>query len=100
MRLYVDFFQPVMKLMHKTRQGAKVHKVYDTATTPYRRLLDRGVLTSQQQDAPAHLYQNLNPVRLLAQINQDLQSLWDMAEHPDHKGDSVALSSEATNSFQ
>ena len=33
-RLYVNFFQPVMKLRHKTRNGAKVHKVYDTARTP------------------------------------------------------------------
>ena len=30
-RLYVNFFQPVMKLVSKTRHGAKVHKVYDTA---------------------------------------------------------------------
>ena len=29
LRLYVNFFQPVMKLAHKTRHGAKVHKVYD-----------------------------------------------------------------------
>ena len=26
-RLYVNFFQPVMKLVDKTRHGAKVHKV-------------------------------------------------------------------------
>ncbi len=30
-RLYVTFFQEVMELMSKTRQGAKVHKVYDRA---------------------------------------------------------------------
>jgi len=34
-RLYVNFFQPVMKVVSKTRHGAKVHKVYDTARTPY-----------------------------------------------------------------
>ena len=28
LRLYVNFFQPVMKLVTKTRHGAKVHKVY------------------------------------------------------------------------
>ena len=38
-RLYVNFFQPNMKLVHKSRNGAKVHKFYDTAQTPYRRLL-------------------------------------------------------------
>ena len=39
LRLYVNFFQPVLKLVGKSRQGAKVHKVYDTAQTPYQRLL-------------------------------------------------------------
>ncbi len=29
-----NFFQPVTKLVAKTRHGAKVHKVYDTAQTP------------------------------------------------------------------
>ena len=44
LRLYVNFFQPVMKLPSKTRRGAKVHKVYDRARTPYQRLLEAGVL--------------------------------------------------------
>ena len=48
-RLYVNFFQPVMKLMSKTRQGARVHKVYDTARTPYQRLLKSSVLTEAKQ---------------------------------------------------
>ena len=38
-RLYVNFFQPVMQLKHKTRNGAKVHRQYDTAKTPYQRVL-------------------------------------------------------------
>ena len=37
---YVNFFQPVMKLAHKNRNGARVHKTYDQARTPYQRLLD------------------------------------------------------------
>jgi len=32
-RLYMNFFQPSMKLMGKTRQGAKVHKVYDSSNS-------------------------------------------------------------------
>ena len=32
-RCYVNFFQPVMQLKHKSRHGAKVHKVYDSART-------------------------------------------------------------------
>ena len=39
LRLYVNFFQPSLKLLSKTRIGAKVTKKYDEAKTPYQRLL-------------------------------------------------------------
>ncbi len=81
-RLYVNFFQPVMKLVSKTRHGAKVHKVYDTARTPYQRLLEAGVLTEAKQQELAATYHGLNPVLLLKQINENLECLWKLAEHP------------------
>ena len=81
-RLYVNFFQPVMKLVSKTRHGAKVHKVYDTARTPYQRLLEVGVLTEAKRQELAAIYHGLNPVSLLKQINENLEHLWNLAEHP------------------
>ena len=39
LRLYVNFFQPVRKLIKKERIGSKVIKKYDEAKTPYRRVL-------------------------------------------------------------
>jgi len=81
-RLYVNFFQPVMKLLDKTRNGAKVHKVYDTARTPYQRLLDSGVLTEAKRQELAVIYNYLNPVLLLKQINENLECLWKLAERP------------------
>ena len=81
-RLYVNFFQPVMKLLDKTRSGVKVHKVYDTAQTPYQRLLKAGILTEvKQRELPA-VYSGLNPVLLLKQINSNLEQLWRLAQHP------------------
>jgi len=84
-RLYVNFFQPVMKLVSKTRHGAKVHKVYDKARTPYQRLLDTGVLTQDKRQELAAMYHGLNPVSLLKQINENLERLWAMAEYPTHQ---------------
>jgi len=84
-RLYVNFFQPVMKLVRKTRHGAKVHKVYDTAQTPYQRLLKTGVLTEAKQQELAAIYHGLNPVLLLKQINENLERLWDLAEYLAHQ---------------
>ncbi|HEY5149575.1 MAG TPA: DDE-type integrase/transposase/recombinase, partial [Mycobacterium sp.] len=38
-RLHVNFFSPQQKLISKTRIGAKVIKKYDTAQTPYQRVI-------------------------------------------------------------
>jgi len=81
-RLYMNFFQPTMKLLSKTRHGAKVHKVYDTAQTPYQRLLEAGILTEAKQRELAATYHGLNPVLLLKQMNSNLEQLWRLAERP------------------
>lgn len=80
-RLYLNFFQPTMKLIAKTRQGAKVHKVYETAQTPYRRLLKMGALSEVKQTELAAIYLGSNPVRLRNQINSNLEQLWKLADH-------------------
>ena len=80
-RLYMNFFQPSMKLIRKTRHGAKVHKVYDIAQTPYQRLLKSGALNDSKKAELASIYQGLNPVRLLRQINSNLDQLWKLSEH-------------------
>jgi len=81
-RLYINFFQPTMKLVSKTRHGAKVHKVYEAAQTPYRRLLKLGVLSEAKQAELAAIYNGLNPVDLRQQINDHLEKLWHLAERP------------------
>ena len=81
-RFYMNFFQPSMKLLTKTRNGARVHKVYDTAQTPYQRLLKLGILNTSKQAELAAVYRGLNPVVLLKQINDNLEKLWRLAEHP------------------
>jgi hypothetical protein len=89
LRLYVNFFQPVMKLKHKSREGAKVRKVYDEARTPYQRVLESGALEPEQRESLERLYRSLSPVRLLDDIERELQKLWAMAEHPERKESSV-----------
>ena len=39
LRLYINFFQPVLKLIGKERIDGKTIRTYDRATTPYRRVL-------------------------------------------------------------
>ena len=88
----MNFFQPVMRLQHKSRHGARVHKVYDTARTPYQRLVECGVLSDKEHDTLAQTYRTLNPVRLKARLDVALEALWTTADR--HR--SVTLSPEAT----
>jgi hypothetical protein len=48
LRLYVNCFQPSMKLLSKERDGKKIRCVYDPAKTPLHRLLLSGVLPLQK----------------------------------------------------
>ncbi len=40
LRLYVNFFKPVMKLISKQRTGSKIKRIYDEPKTPYQRLME------------------------------------------------------------
>lgn len=81
-RLDVNLFQPVRKLIGKERVGARVTKRYDTARTPYQRLRAAQVLDAEQQASLERLYVRLNPVRLRAEIDAALAALWKLAERP------------------
>ena len=68
LRLYTNFFLPVMKLMEKTRIGSQVRKKYDEARTPYRRTLD--YLSKKDQAALREQYESLNPAELKRKIDR------------------------------
>jgi len=88
-RLYVNFFQPISKLIGKRREGAKVHKQYDRAQRPYQRLRATTALSQSQRDGLAALYEYLNPVQLRQQIDRELGILWKMAQ-PDSRAEAEA----------
>lgn len=78
-RLHVNFFQPVQKLVTKTREGARAHRVYDRAQTPYQRLRAAGVLTPAKRQELEALYQSLNPLQLRRDLEAELDRLWALA---------------------
>jgi hypothetical protein len=69
LRLYVNFFQPVQKLVAKERVGAKVRKLYDIAKTPYQRVLASEQVSKESKRALREQYARLNPTALLRQID-------------------------------
>jgi hypothetical protein len=60
----VNFLQPVHKLVEKTRDGARVHRRYDTAQTPYRRLLSLAELPAAARDQLDTWYEAVHPLHL------------------------------------
>ena len=70
LRLYINFFQPVMKLKEKTRCGAKVKKKYDPAKTPYQRILDSKHISQKIKEKLKIQYGKLNPAQLKRNINR------------------------------
>lgn len=76
LRLYVNFFQPVLKLVHKQRQGSKVYKRYDEAKTPHQRAMNSPDVSTKDKMRLQHLYLQLNPAALRRQIDANLKRLW------------------------
>jgi len=80
-RLYINFFQPSFKLKSKTRDGARVHKIYFTPTTPCDRLLAHSGIDPAMKERVRTQFQGLDPVRLLQEIRLAQQTLSDLATH-------------------
>jgi hypothetical protein len=76
LRLYINFFQPVMKLIRKERIDGKTIKYYDKAITPYRRTLAAEQVVFSDKVSLTNLYVQLNPVELRKKIDLNIGKLW------------------------
>ncbi|HEY9684031.1 MAG TPA: DDE-type integrase/transposase/recombinase [Oculatellaceae cyanobacterium] len=79
-RLYINFFQPSMKLIKKERIGSKVRKWYDGARTPFDRLLSFKCIPPAQRAELASQFRELNPVALLTEMARHQTKLWTLTE--------------------
>ena len=79
LRLHTNFFQPVQRLVAKSRHGARVRRRYDRAQTPFQRLLAAGALSSERHRELTSLYETLNPLGLRRDIDAALAALWRLA---------------------
>jgi len=70
LRLYTNFFQPVMKLVEKTRVGSKVIKRYDKSKTPYQRVLDSPYVPREDKERLRAEYDQLNPAELKRELTK------------------------------
>jgi len=71
LRLYTNYFQPVMKLIKKERVGSRVKKIYDKPQTPHHRVLASPDVSDLQKRKIRNEYVRLNP----AQLKRDITAL-------------------------
>ncbi len=77
-RVYVNGYQPVMKLTGKERVGPKVRKRYDEPKTPYRRALEAGVMLPEAQAKFEVSMQACGPMALRRRLDGELDRLWSL----------------------
>ena len=71
LRLYKNFFQANLKLIDKRRTGTsgeKIKRMYDTAKTPYQRVLECQTIAADEKEKLKKIYETLNPAALRRNI--------------------------------
>jgi hypothetical protein len=81
LRLYINFFQPVLKLIDKQHIGNRVVRKYDTARTPYQRVLEREEIPLVNKAKLINQYLGLNPAELRRHIDDRVAQLWSTLCH-------------------
>ena len=76
LRVHANFFQPVQRLVRKSRDGARVRRWHDRAHTPYQRLVTARALSPDRARELQALYETLNPLQLRRDIDAALAMLW------------------------
>jgi len=80
LRFYVNFFQPVLKLIGKDQVDGKTKKRYDEAATPYQRLMRSPLISIETKASLCNTYMHLNPVTLRNRIDDKVAKLWKLVQ--------------------
>ncbi|GMO26692.1 MAG: DDE-type integrase/transposase/recombinase [Termitinemataceae bacterium] len=94
----LNYFMPTVKLVNKTRIGAKVRKVYDTPTSPYQRLMAYPDLPRDVRQELTSRYQSYNPVLLQQEVTNCIAAL--ISVHTQQISGTVSASSTVINLSQ
>jgi len=80
LRLYKNFFQPVMRLERKERVDGKLRRFYAKPKTSYQLLRESKQLPPEALKKLDDLYHSLNPADLKRRIDQKLKKLYTLYE--------------------
>ena len=96
-RLRANFFQPVRRLVAKSRHGDRVVRRHDEAMTPYQRMLDSGALVGARRVVLEKLYLSLNPLWLSRQVDAEIEKLEKLAWR---RGDPLTWNTAGNHNFE
>ncbi len=75
LRLFLNYFQPSVKLIERHRIGSRIRRKYDAPKTPFERLIELGALTSAQIAAMQAERDRLDPFALSASIESKVAAI-------------------------
>ena len=84
LRLFKNFFQPVIKLISKERVGGRIVRKYDMAKTPYARVMELSETSEKTKQELRHIYESLNPALLKREIDRKLNLLYKAYQAKQH----------------
>jgi transposase InsO family protein len=79
LRLWMNLYQPSVKLVKKVRVGSKLRRVYSPAQTPFERVLASGQGDSRRVAELKKLRSLLDPFELSHSIDRKLESIYALA---------------------
>jgi hypothetical protein len=79
--LYMNLFQPSVKLLKTKCKGSRKNRLYSRPLTPLDRLLSSEHIDQSQKEKLIALRESLDPFELAKTVNQKLQQIWDNAHY-------------------
>jgi hypothetical protein len=75
-RLFHNFFSPSAKLLAKKRIGSKTIKHYDSPKTPYQRIIDSPLISTQTKLSLTNQLASLNPFVLRKAMDEKIKNIF------------------------
>jgi len=79
--LFMNLFQPSVKLIKVIRKGSRKKRVYDEPRTPMDRLLASGYLDEKRCEELKALRGRIDPFKLSEVVNHKLERIWELAHY-------------------
>lgn len=73
-----NFFIPSMKILRKTRIGARIKKEYDQPRTPFQRLMECPEIAEERKEELRQVRARLNPFQLQAGLDRKLKTFQEL----------------------